>query len=125
MKSPDEIAEIAINNNLYPTEERARAKVAYMLNPSFFNMRPSTDYIEACAKLAGLRVLRNEILKEDASLLRHPFGAAAVARGMSQENLLDVTHQLIARKRGSGSMASVVFDTAYLLKQRLSQLVRH
>ncbi|MBB3590606.1 SAM-dependent methyltransferase [Rhizobium sp. BK529] len=125
VKSPDEIAEIAINNNLYSSEELARAKVEYMLNPSFFNMRPSTDYIRACAKLAGLRVLRSEILKEDANLLGHPFGAAAIARGMSQENLLGVTHQLIARKRGSWSMASVVLDTAYLLKQRLSRLVRH
>lgn len=124
VKSADEIADIAISNNLYSSDELARAKVEYMLDPTFFNMRPSTDYTKACAKLAGLRVLRNEILKEDASLLSHPFGAAAIAKGLSREDLLGVTHQLIARKKGAGDMAAIVSDTAYRLKQRLSQFVR-
>jgi SAM-dependent methyltransferase len=124
VKSPDEIAAIAIENNLYSSEERVRETVEYMLHPAFFNMRPSADYTEACRKLAGLSFLRNDILKEDAGLLRHPFGAAALAKGISPEDLLGVTHQLIARKNGAGSVSATVLDTAYRLKQRLSRFVR-
>ncbi|MBY5689333.1 class I SAM-dependent methyltransferase [Rhizobium leguminosarum] len=99
VKSREEIIDYAIVHKLYPSDERARHKVNYMLNPEYFNMRPSSDYTRACESLEGFRFIHNEILMEDASMLSHPNGAAALKAGIPKEDLLGVTHRLIAQKR--------------------------
>lgn len=36
------------------------AHVKYMLNPSFFNMRPARDYVEACRALENVQIVQND-----------------------------------------------------------------
>ncbi|MCH4548260.1 class I SAM-dependent methyltransferase [Rhizobium changzhiense] len=98
VKSEEEIVEYAIQNNLFTTSKRARDVVAYMLNPTFFNMRPSSQYTAACEKLSGLQFVHNEILNEDRRLLDHPNAKAALARGIPEADLLGITHRLVAAK---------------------------
>lgn len=106
IKTSDEILMIALENKLYPSEERTRAKVSYMLNPTFFNMRAASDYTKACKRLKGLRFFHNEILKEDVNLLKHPNAGKALAMGFSKVDLLGVTHRLVARKRARDDIFS-------------------
>jgi SAM-dependent methyltransferase len=73
--------------------------VDYMLNPAFFNMKPSSLYIEACAQLRGVDIHQNDLAREDASLLMHSLGRKAIAKGYLADDLLAVTHTFVARKK--------------------------
>jgi SAM-dependent methyltransferase len=72
--------------------------VDYMLNPKFFNMRPASAYLAACAQLRELNILRNDLIVEVESLLEHPLGRAPMAKGYLRQDLIARTHTLIGQK---------------------------
>ncbi|MBN8986657.1 MAG: class I SAM-dependent methyltransferase [Rhizobiales bacterium] len=73
--------------------------VNYMLDPRYFNMKPAAEYVAALQGLPDLTVSENELLREDEALLGHPVGRQALALGYTPEQLLPVTHRVIAGKR--------------------------
>lgn len=72
------------------------AIVDYMLDASNFNMRHARDYDDAIKMLPGLKIVENDLLREDEALLDHPIGRRALASGFSRDQLLPVTHRIIA-----------------------------
>jgi SAM-dependent methyltransferase len=74
------------------------AIVNYMLDKTHFNMTPAREYREAILALENIGVMENSLLCEDASLLDHELGQRALALGYTADDLLSVTHRLIASK---------------------------
>jgi SAM-dependent methyltransferase len=74
------------------------AIVDYMLDRRFFNMLPARAYIDAVRALQGVSLVRNELVRLDAELLNQPLAGRALEIGLDRDELLSVTHQMIARK---------------------------
>ena len=72
--------------------------VSYMFKPVPFNRRPAKDYTAAIAKLRGVRIIANSVYSLASSVLDHPLGQAALARGFAKDELLAETHYAAARK---------------------------
>jgi len=70
----------------------------YMLDNRNFNMRPAAEYTAAIKDLQHIFTTENELLREDAALLKHPIGARLLAQGYTADQLLPVTHRVIAGK---------------------------
>ncbi|MEK9281183.1 class I SAM-dependent methyltransferase [Bradyrhizobium sp. ISRA442] len=70
--------------------------VDYMLDASNFNMRHAREYDDAIRSLRNLEIIENSLLEEDQALLDHPLGQRLLASGFSRNQLLPVTHRLIA-----------------------------
>lgn len=68
----------------------------YMLNPAFFNMRPASDYIDAGSRLSKVKIKTNSLASEGSHLLDHPLAQRSIQRGHKPQNMLAVTHSLIA-----------------------------
>jgi ubiquinone/menaquinone biosynthesis C-methylase UbiE len=79
------------------------ALLDYMLDRTQFNMRAAEEYLAATSNLPRIVPIENELLKEAESLLKHPLGRAAVERGYTADQLLSVTHRLIAGKAAAHS----------------------
>ncbi len=70
----------------------------YIFEPANFNMRPAADYLDAAGALEGATLARNDMDKDDPSLLEHPLGQLAISKGYAADSLLSVTHTLIAKR---------------------------
>lgn len=73
--------------------------VEYMINPLHFNMRSAAEYTASVQELPNVTLFENELLREDERLLHHPLAAQLLARGYTANQLLPVTHRVIAGKR--------------------------
>ncbi len=95
----NELCDYAIRNEIHG--ERGldiETVVDYMLNPDYFNMKPSGLYIEACNHLQGVKIIENEISYEHRSLLEHPLGRVALSKGYRPGDLLGMTHTFVGQK---------------------------
>jgi SAM-dependent methyltransferase len=70
--------------------------VDYMLDDKNFNMRKAHEYDDAIAALTNVKIIENNLLLEDEVLLDHPLGKLALVSGYLRDDLLPVTHRLIA-----------------------------
>lgn len=72
--------------------------VEYMLDPRFFNKMPASSYIEACASLPNMQIIRNdlELEPEDEHLTMALMELEK--KGYTAEELRAVAHVYIARK---------------------------
>jgi SAM-dependent methyltransferase len=60
----------------------------YMLNPSFFNQRPASDYLAATQRLAMVEMHENTFARNDSRLLENPLAVLAMERGYLPDNML-------------------------------------
>lgn len=72
-----------------------------MLNPSFFNMRPARDYVEACRALENVQIVQNDFFYEDDALLTPAIRAELGAKGFEARELLAYVHTLVAQRTDS------------------------
>jgi SAM-dependent methyltransferase len=70
----------------------------YILHPEFFNRRPADEFVEACSELRAVDLIENRLVAEPELLLSHPLGKRALELGYTKDNLLSVSHLLVARK---------------------------
>lgn len=75
------------------------AIVDYMLNPEYFNKRPSIDYISACKNLPKMKVLVNSLDLNPETMLTHELKKELKYKGFSSKEVLAVTHRYIGKKR--------------------------
>lgn len=75
--------------------------INYMYNKDYFNMRPSSDYVQACGSLSKIKVLRNELEFDDGKVLSLELEQQLLKKGYSRQELLAVTHNFVGRKRKS------------------------
>lgn len=73
--------------------------VTYMLSEKHFNKRPARDYVEACKRLGGVRVLYNQLEMGSEAELTSEIHSDLTRRGYPREELLATTHRFIARKQ--------------------------
>jgi hypothetical protein len=59
-----------------------------MLNPSFFNQRPASDYLAATQRLAMVEMHENTFARNDSRLLENPLAVLAMERGYLPDNML-------------------------------------
>jgi len=93
---------------------------AYIFDTDAFNRRGSAEYIAAAAALAPHFDLRsNKLVLEDSAMLDHPNAIELMRRGYSGDDLLAVTHMLIAQS--SPSVGTRLYRRA---RRVLSSLLR-
>jgi hypothetical protein len=63
-------------------------------------MRPAREYLEAAKSVDGIKIIRNALDSENKSVLAHPLGRQALSKGFERSELLAVTHDFRARKKG-------------------------
>ena len=80
--------------------------VNYMLDQRHFNKTPAAEYVAALQGLPRITLLENELLREDEALLSHPVARQALALGYTPDQLLPVTHRVIAGKLPLPTMTS-------------------
>jgi ubiquinone/menaquinone biosynthesis C-methylase UbiE len=100
--SQEEVKSYLLQKNIQISPQDINAEVlsAIIFNPNIFNMRLSDDYINACSKLEGFKVLRNELDLEPEDILTEDVRRECEAKGYSSQELRAVTHTFIARKKG-------------------------
>jgi SAM-dependent methyltransferase len=72
--------------------------VDYMLNPDYFNMTPAAQYVAACEALTGVELVENLLVPDHKETLNHDLGKRALRKGFDADDLLWVSHTLVARK---------------------------
>jgi ubiquinone/menaquinone biosynthesis C-methylase UbiE len=72
--------------------------ISYMLSKKYFNKLPARDYVEACKRLCGVRVLYNQLEMGSEKELTSKIFSELAQRGYPREELLATTHRFIARK---------------------------
>lgn len=69
----------------------------FMTDPMLFNRRRAHEYVDACAGLDGIEILRNDIQMEAQQGYDPAIVGALVDRGYTAFDLFGLTHQFIAR----------------------------
>jgi ubiquinone/menaquinone biosynthesis C-methylase UbiE len=97
----EEVQRYLIENDVPISPQNISAEVIaeYMFHPENFNRTPSTDYINACSKLTGFEILRNDLDLEPENALPEDIRMECEAKGYSSRELRAVTHTFIARKK--------------------------
>jgi SAM-dependent methyltransferase len=75
-----------------------QAQMEYCLDPANFNMRRARDYVNACAMLNGVEIIRNDIEFESHSNVDRSIVGELVKKGYDAFDLFGLTHTLVARK---------------------------
>lgn len=73
-------------------------QVEYWLDPGNINQRRARDYVNACASIESLDLVRNEIDFENPGAVDRAAVRECVALGYDAFDLFGLTHTLIARK---------------------------
>ncbi|MEO3473514.1 class I SAM-dependent methyltransferase [Roseomonas sp. CAU 1739] len=71
----------------------------FMTDPLLFNRRRAHEYLDACAALDDVDILRNAIEMEEQAGYDPPLVRALLAKGYTSFDLFGLTHRLIARRR--------------------------
>lgn len=112
----DGILELCSNEGIQSPDERPlEHHVDYMLNPRFFNRTPARDYVEACAGLENVELIRNDLAFDAADALTPDLESELAGAGHPRQELLASAHTLVARKQPFGGPA----DLSRSLRTRL------
>ncbi|TCL75576.1 class I SAM-dependent methyltransferase [Rhizobium sp. BK251] len=95
--------------------------VAYMLDARNFNMRPSTDYIAATARLPDLKVKVNMLDREPRGAIPPEVLDELAAKGYDEADLRAITHCFIAKKRKPWRLFWVELSNAAVARSPLAR----
>jgi SAM-dependent methyltransferase len=82
-----------------PDEHSIDEHVDYMLDDRFFNQTPARVYVQACACLAGVELIRNELAYDEPDDLTPELESELRGAGYPRDELLASVHTVVARKR--------------------------
>ena len=85
--------------HLQPDEHSIGEHVDYMLDRRFFNQTPARAYVDACASLAGVELIRNELAYDEPDELTPELENELRGAGYPRKELLASVHTVTARKR--------------------------
>jgi len=66
----------------------------------FFNKLPAQKYMDVCGSLAGVEIIRNELIFEKEKYLTPEICAQLMPKGYTRRELLALIHLFIGRKNG-------------------------
>jgi cytochrome c-type biogenesis protein CcmH/NrfF len=81
-----------------PGGTAVEAHVDYMLNREFFNMTQASTYLNVANALRGVKLIKNQILRERNAELSDDLARELSEKGFSRDELLSGAHLLVARK---------------------------
>lgn len=81
-----------------PVGTTMKGHIEYMLNPQFFNKEPAWKYIEVCANLKDVEIIRNDLAFGNPSELNQEIYSELMPKGYTPEELLAEVHTFIAKK---------------------------
>jgi len=99
--SVDEIIAYCHKNNIVDSSGSLpmRTHIEYMLNPAYFNKRPSSDYVTTCSSLKGMEILVNTLASDDNKILTPVIFDDLKQKGYTADELLAVVHNYVGVKR--------------------------
>jgi SAM-dependent methyltransferase len=95
----DEIIHYCASRNIHaPGGHPVDAIINNIFDKYLFNRVFAKTYINVCNELQGIRIIKNKLFFEDPKVLPPGLKSELVRKGYTEEELLAVSHTLVARK---------------------------